>query len=93
MGGADEEGGRKGCPGSKCVEGAAQSPFLCPSVSTRWLHSRSCHSLPLTLFSGAHVQWRTAPAHGARGGRVTNQIWRNLMSACPWEPRDTWGCH
>ena len=59
MGGADEEGGRKGCPGSKCVEGAAQSPFLCPSVSTRWLHSGSCHSLPLTLlpmFSGALLQ-------------------------------------
>ena len=34
---------------------------------------------------------RTTRTEAAGGRRVTNQIWRNLMLACPWEPRDTRG--
>ena len=77
--------------GTKCVEGAAQSSLSLSKcvnkVASQWVLSQPAVDIV------AHVQWRTAPADGARGGRVTNQIWRNLMSACPWEPRDTWGCH
>ena len=71
--------------GSKCVEGAAQSHLSlskCVNKVAQW---------GAQLVDTAHVQWRTAPADGARGGRVTNQIWRNLMLAWPWEPRDTRG--
>ena len=34
---------------------------------------------------------RTTRTEAAGGRRVTNQIWRNLMLAWPWEPRDTIG--
>ena len=84
--------------GTKCVEGAAQSSLSlskCVNKVAQWGAQLVTGGLTLLIFTGI-VQWCTAPADGARGGRVTNQIWRNLMLAWPWEPRDTrgrGGCH